>query len=132
MKKITQYLGLICAIFAFTYTAKAQNTSGQLKNKPIVSSEMQTQIQEALQQQAKANSKTPNRALEATYIGSFYVGDGPGWSTNPPVYSGVEAAALIFGGDPSDYAISTDPNTTDPSTITHTAWASSWGLNALK
>lgn len=60
-------------------------------------------------------------ASAQTYVGSFKVSDGPGWGTNPPVYSGLEAAALLFGGVPSEYAISVDPNTIDPSTITHTA-----------
>ena len=41
------------------------------------------------------------------YVGSWLVGDGPVWTSNPAVYSGQEAAALLFGGLPSDYAIST-------------------------
>ncbi|WP_181566743.1 HYR domain-containing protein [Aequorivita sp. CIP111184] len=61
------------------------------------------------------------------YVGSFRVSDGPSWVTNPPVYNAQETAALIFGGNPSDYAVSIDPNTTDPNTITHTAWTDSWG-----
>jgi len=63
----------------------------------------------------------------ATYVGSFMVSDGPSWSTNPPVLNAQEAAAQIFGGSPSDYAISTDSNTVDPNTITNTAWATEWG-----
>ncbi len=61
------------------------------------------------------------------FIGSYRVSDGPNWATNPPVYSPQEAAALIFGGNASDYAISVDPNTTDPNTITNTGWTDSWG-----
>src|SRR5690606_29622867 len=65
----------------------------------------------------------------AVYVGSFQVNDGPYWGNNPPVYSGQEAAALLFGGVPSDYWISTNPNTTDPNTITRTAWHSAWGVS---
>lgn len=50
-------------------------------------------------------------AQAATLVGSFSVGSGPFWGTNPTVYSAREAAALIFGGNPTDYSISTDPNT---------------------
>ena len=128
MKKITLYIGLICAIFAFTFTAKAQTTSAQLEHKVAVSAEMQAQIQEAMSQQTRTSSQTSNRALVYTYVGSFKTNDGPYWEDNPDVLSGVEAAALLFGGDPSDYAISTDPNTTNPSTITHTSWATKWGV----
>lgn len=60
-------------------------------------------------------------ASAQTYVGSFKVNDGAEWTSNPQVYSGLEAAALLFGGEPSDYAISVNPNTTDPNTITHTA-----------
>lgn len=66
-------------------------------------------------------------ASAQTYVGSFRVSDGPNWTTNPPVYSAQEAAALLFGGSPADYAISIDPSTTDPNTITHTAYYSEWG-----
>jgi hypothetical protein len=40
-------------------------------------------------------------------IGSFYVSDGPAWGGNPPVYSCVEACALLFGGVAGDYHCST-------------------------
>lgn len=69
--------------------------------------------------EATVNIKT---GLSSEYVGSFNVGDGPAWPSNPPVYSGVEAAALIFGGDPADYDVSIDPVT-----ITHTAWYDGWG-----
>lgn len=61
------------------------------------------------------------------YVGSFTVNQGVHWETDPPVYSGQEAAALLFGGSPEDYAISTNSNTTDPGTITNTAWYDGWG-----
>jgi len=55
----------------------------------------------------------------AGLIGSWEVDQGPSWQPSPTAYTGQEAAALLFGGNPSDYWISTDPNT-----ITHTAWYS--------
>jgi hypothetical protein len=61
-----------------------------------------------------------------TYVGSFNVFDGPVWTSNPQAVSAVEAAALLFGGSASDYAISVD-SSLDPSTITHTAWLDGWG-----
>jgi hypothetical protein len=41
------------------------------------------------------------------FVGSWHVGDGPDWTTNPAVLNGQEAAALLFGGVAADYAIST-------------------------
>lgn len=66
-------------------------------------------------------------AQQYVYVGSYAVSDGDVWTNNPPVYSAQEAAALVFGANPSDYAISTNSNTTDPNTITHTGWYSGWG-----
>lgn len=60
------------------------------------------------------------------YQGSFNVQDGPYWEDNPPVYSALEAAALIFGGSVSDYAISVN-SSQDSSTITHSAYYAGWG-----
>lgn len=42
-----------------------------------------------------------------TYVGSWVVGDGPLWNSNPIVYSGQSAAAFLFGGNASDYVTST-------------------------
>lgn len=42
-----------------------------------------------------------------TYVNSWIVGDGPVWTSNPTVYSGQSAAAFLFGGNSSDYVIST-------------------------
>lgn len=60
------------------------------------------------------------------YVGSFQVDQGPPWPTVPLAYTGQEAAALLFGGVASDYWISTNPSI-DPTTLTHTAWYSTWG-----
>lgn len=62
-----------------------------------------------------------------TYVGSFNVYDGPtySWDVDPPTpYSAQQAAALIFGGHYSDYAISV-VDSLDPFTITQTAWLDS-------
>jgi hypothetical protein len=40
-------------------------------------------------------------------IGAFWVDDGANWSTNPPVYSCLDACAVIFGGVSTDYQCST-------------------------
>ncbi len=60
-----------------------------------------------------------------TFIGSWQVDSGPNWSTQPTAYSGLTAAALIFGGSASDYFISSvDSNSAN---IDHLAWVSTWG-----
>ncbi len=64
------------------------------------------------------------RAVSYTYVGSWNVANGPTWFNNPPVYSGQSAAALLFGGSASDYAISTvDSN---PADINFSAWLDGW------
>ncbi|MEJ6122817.1 PEP-CTERM sorting domain-containing protein [Vibrio sp. 2-Bac 85] len=61
-----------------------------------------------------------------TYVGSYEVNDGPSWSANPDVYSATDAAALIFGGNSSDYYISTFQSF-NYADITHTGWYDGWG-----
>lgn len=61
-----------------------------------------------------------------TYVGSYNVFDGPVWTSNPAVMSGKEAAAFLFGGSASDYAISVN-SSLDWTTITNTAWLDGWG-----
>jgi len=46
------------------------------------------------------------------------------WTNNPAVYNGVEAAAHLFGGDASDYAISTID--ADVANINHLAFVDGW------
>ena len=122
----------ILLILAFlSFQLSAQITTAQLETRPEVSLEMQTQIQQALSNSTAINPHT-NRTMTYTYVGSFQTDAGPYWTTNPDVYSGIEAAALLFGGNSSDYAISTNSNITDPTTITHTAWASTWGLSGCQ
>ncbi len=59
------------------------------------------------------------------FVGSWYVGDGPVWTSNPAVLNGLETAALLFGGAPGDYAISTiDAN---PANINFSAFVDGWG-----
>jgi hypothetical protein len=54
-------------------------------------------------------------------IGSFNVGQGPSWSTNPPVYSCIQACNLIFGSSP--YTACSTVSTS----INHEAYLSGWG-----
>jgi hypothetical protein len=63
-----------------------------------------------------------------TFVGSYLVDGGglaPSWTTNPVCYTPQEAAALLFGGAPTDYFISVDPSM-DPTTITHTGHEDGW------
>ncbi|HJS45085.1 MAG TPA: PEP-CTERM sorting domain-containing protein [Rhizomicrobium sp.] len=60
------------------------------------------------------------------FVGSWTVDQGPHWSTQPLAYTGQEAAALLFGGLASDYAISTIDN--NPGTINFEAWYSILGI----
>ena len=64
-------------------------------------------------------------ATSYVYVGSWYVGDGPGWWTNPAVLNGQETAALLFGGSASDYAISTVDS--DAANINFQAHVDGWG-----
>jgi hypothetical protein len=60
-----------------------------------------------------------------TYVGSWQVDQGANWQTVPLQYSGQSAAAWIFGGVASGYAISTiDDNAAN---VNHMAWYSTWG-----
>jgi PEP-CTERM motif len=70
----------------------------------------------------------PLLANPFVFVGSFQVDQGPSWFTDPQVYSAREAAALVFGGVPTDYQISTNPNTVDSGTITFTGWYAVWGV----
>ncbi|MGZ3376624.1 MAG: PEPxxWA-CTERM sorting domain-containing protein, partial [Phenylobacterium sp.] len=54
----------------------------------------------------------------------WFVDDGVYWGYNPPVYSGQEAAAFLFGGVASDYAISTISS--DVSQINFEAYYDGW------
>jgi len=60
-----------------------------------------------------------------SYVGSWFVDAGEYWGNNPAVYSGQEAAALLFGGSASDYAIST--NGTEVGAINFKAFYDAWG-----
>lgn len=64
----------------------------------------------------------PARATTYEYVGSWEVDQGPWWPTAPVAYTGQAAAALLFGGVPSDYVISTiGPN---PADINFSNWVS--------
>jgi hypothetical protein len=49
-------------------------------------------------------------AAVPVFVGSWEVDQGPSWGNQPAAYTGQEAAALLFGGDASDYVISTVDN----------------------
>ncbi len=70
----------------------------------------------------------PASAITYSYVGSWDVGDGDLWTTNPGVFSGQEAAAFIFGGVASDYAISTVSDLV--ADINFKAWLDGWGDSA--
>jgi fibronectin-binding autotransporter adhesin len=72
-----------------------------------------------------SGSITDQAAL--SYVGSWNVTSGPNWSTNPPTYTGQDAAALLFGGGAGDYRISTAGTST--TTITDTAWYNRYGAD---
>lgn len=52
-------------------------------------------------------SASDGRAATYDFAGSWLVENGPYWEDQPLAYSGQEAAALLFGGAPGDYVIST-------------------------
>ena len=76
---------------------------------------------------ATAALAAPSFATAYTYAGSWNVSDGPSWSTEPDAYTGQEAAALLFGGKASDYAISTVSD--QVSAINHDAYYSVIGAS---
>lgn len=67
------------------------------------------------------------QALESCLSGvcsrpSYAVNAGPAWSDDPPVYSCLEACALVLGGTASGWSCSTEPNA-----VNHLAWYSAYG-----
>jgi hypothetical protein len=69
---------------------------------------------------------SPAQAATYTYVGSWEVAQGPSWTTVPTAYSGVEAAALLFGGPASNYVVSTAGS--DVNSINFENWISTWGV----
>lgn len=73
-----------------------------------------------------ATVTAPTASAQWIYVGSWAVADGPVWTTpGLQSYSGREAAALLFGGTFSQYAISTVDN--NPLNINFSAWLDGWG-----
>jgi hypothetical protein len=61
-----------------------------------------------------------------TFVGQWDVNSGPWWSPiTQPILTGQQAAALLFGGNASDYAIST--NGADVGQINFSTWVSAYG-----
>lgn len=75
---------------------------------------------------ASACLASPASAVTYTYVGSWAVDQGPSWTIDPSAYTGQEAAALLFGGKASGYAISTLGDAV--ANIDHQAWSSIWGV----
>lgn len=61
------------------------------------------------------------------FVGSWEVDQGPFWGTQPLAYTGQQAAALLYGGSASDYAISTIDN--NAANINFEAWYSILGIS---
>ncbi len=61
------------------------------------------------------------------YVNSYNVISGPAWGGNPPTYTGLEAAALLYGSSPNDYLSSV--NGISNLTISRTANESIWGIS---
>lgn len=60
------------------------------------------------------------------FVGNWHVGDGPQWNASvQTAYSGQAAAALLFGGNASDYFISTISD--QVADINHMAWMDQYG-----
>jgi len=67
-----------------------------------------------------------------TFVGSWFVDSGPAWyaqdangAYTTPILSGREAAAAIYGGNASDYVVSTKGR--DANLIDFKAWMDGWG-----
>ena len=124
MKKLLIIVFAI-SLTGFTFSQKSLTTSEFVQQHPELMSTNQSGIGEVI-------GNSPKKLLNGvtyTYVGSFDGLNGPYYGTNPPCYTGQEAAALLFGGNPSDYVTSTNPSTTDPNTITFTAWMVTWGIS---
>lgn len=128
-KKIKPLLFAILFIPALTFaqgkitTVEIQALHPELFNQPLWD---YSSIQEEVV--TGDTGKELLKGFAYTYVGYFDGLTGPNFWDNPPCYTGQEAAALIFGGVPDDYAISTNTNITDPNTITFTAWMVTWGI----
>ena len=75
---------------------------------------------------ASTVASTAASAATYVYVGSYWVGSGLYWGTNfpQPAYSPQMAAALLFGGAPGKYAISTQQNVID-----HLGWVDGFGTS---
>lgn len=65
-------------------------------------------------------------AAAPTYVGSWELFSGAYWVTLPPLYTGQQAAAVLFGGNAGDYVISTMGS--DAAAIDYQAWYDQLGL----
>jgi hypothetical protein len=63
------------------------------------------------------------------FVGDWLVEDGPAWQGAPATLTGQETAALLFGGAPGDYVISTQG--ADPGLIDFSAWVDTYGIGKV-
>lgn len=83
-----------------------------------------TRIQAILLGGTLAAFALPSQAA-LIYVGQWRVDDGPHWTAAPAPKSAQEVAAFLFGGNPSDYSISTVD--ADPANVDFQAWYSGFG-----
>lgn len=104
--------GTVDALYSSTHLGDNSNLEKMIMKKTLLAALL-----------AMGIASSANAAL--VYVGSWYVGDGPEWTTNPTVYTAQEAAAFLFGGSASDYSISTvDSN---PLNVNYMAFVDGWG-----
>ncbi len=65
-------------------------------------------------------------AAALAYIGSWRVDAGAAYGTNPPTYTGLQAAAFLFGGTAASYRVSTVSNQVGQ--INDSAWYAIYGV----
>jgi hypothetical protein len=73
---------------------------------------------------ARATPVYDSNGVAWDLVGSWHVGDGPGWTTDPAVYSGIDAATLLFGALPAGEIYATS---TTLSIVNHLAFYDAWG-----
>ncbi len=71
-----------------------------------------------------ANVTNVNISCVASPIGSFNVGNGPSWATDPQSVSCVQECANLFGGSSNQYGCSLTN-----AALTHQAYGSEWGIS---
>ena len=124
---ITIYsLVLILSLGTTLRSAHAQSSSGKVLRRPTATDPAPVPVDTGITTD-EVPVPVPQAGPGYEFVGSYRISNGPYWAAAPPCYTAREAAAQIFGGLPTDYAISVNSNTTDPTTITHTAFLDGYG-----